>query len=116
MRKHFHKILFICTTAVMVVFLVQTFTGVVRLEPLHGVTTETEKPKLTLKNYVDGSFQSNVDSYLQDHFGFREWLVRAYNQYLWSCFRETNNANVVRGKNDWLFEEVYVKDHYESLM
>ena len=116
MRKHFYKILFICTIAVMVVFLLQTFTGVVRLEPLHGVTTETEKPKLTLKNYVDGSFQSNVDSYLQDHFGFREWLVRAYNQYLWSCFRETNNANVVRGKNDWLFEEVYVKDHYESLM
>jgi hypothetical protein len=116
MRKHFHKILFIGTIAVMVVFLVQTFTGVVRLEPLHGVTIETEKPRLTLTNYVDGSFQSNADKYLQEHFGFREWLIRAYNQYLWSFFRETSNSYVVRGKKDWLYEDVQVRDHYESLM
>ena len=71
MRKHFYKILFVSTIAVMVVLLIQTFTGLVRLEPLHGVTTETEKPKLTLQTYLDGSFQGGAERYLREHFGFR---------------------------------------------
>ncbi len=116
MRKHFHKILFFSTIVIMVVFLLQTVTGVVKLEPLQGVTIETEKPKLTLKNYTDGSFQNESENYLREHFGFREWLIRGYNQFLWSCFRESNNATVVRGKKDWLFEEMHVRDYYESLM
>ena len=116
MRKHFHKILFFSTIAIMVIFLIQTVTGVVKLEPLHGATIETEKPKLTLKNYTDGSFQDESESYLREQFGFREWLIRGYNQFLWSCFRESNNSTVVRGKKDWLFEEIHVRDYYESLM
>ena len=116
MRKHFHKILFFSTIVIMVIFLIQTVTGVVKLEPLHGVTIETEKPKLTLKNYTDGSFQNEAENYLREHFGFREWLIRGYNQFLWSCFRKSNNSTVVRGKKDWLFEEIHVRDYYESLM
>lgn len=116
MRKHFYKILFFSIISVLTLFLFQTVTGIFTLKPLNGVSTEVEKPKLTLKSYADGSFQNNVDDYLHDHFGFREWLIRGYNQYLWSCFKETNNSTVVRGKEDWLFEDVYVKDHYESMM
>ena len=116
MRKHFYKILFVSTIAVLMLFLIQTVTGFFTLKPLNGATTEAEKPKLTLKSYADGSFQSGMDWYLKDHFGFREWLIRLYNQYLWSCFHETNNATVMRGKGKWLFEEVSVRDYYESLM
>ena len=116
MRKHFHKILFVSTIAVMTIILMQTVTGIVKLKPLHGAVTETEKPKLTFKSYTDGSFQESVENYCRDHSGFREWLIRVYNQYVWSCFRETTNATVVRGKEDWLFEESYIRDHYESMM
>ncbi len=116
MKDIFYKILFFSTIAVMIIFLVQTVTGVVKLEPLHGAVLEAEKPKPTLATYVDGSFQENTEQYLRDHFGFREWLIRYYNQYLWSCFHETNNATIVRGKDNWLFEELYVRNHYESLM
>jgi len=116
MLKHFYKILLISTIAVLILFLAQTVTGFFTLMPLNGVTTEAEKPKLTLKSYADGSFQSDVDRYLKDHFGFRECLIRFYNQYLWNCFHETNNATVMRGKGQWLFEEVSVRDYYESLM
>lgn len=116
MRKLFHKILFGSTVAVLMLFLIQTVSGVFTLKPLNGVTVEAEKPKLTLKSYADGSFQAGVDWYLKDHFGFREWLIRFYNQYLWSCFHETNNATVMRGKGNWLFGEKRVREHYESLM
>ncbi len=116
MKDLLYKILFFNTIAVLILFLIQTVTGYVTFEPLNGVTTETEKPKLTLKSYLDGSFQNNIENYCTEHFGFRECLIRHYNQYLWDCFGETNNATVVRGKGNWLFEEVHVKDHYESLM
>ena len=116
MRKHFHKILFVSTIAVMTIILMQTVTGIVKLKPLHGAVTETENPKLTLQSYVDGTYQDSLENYCRNHSGFREWLIRAYNQYVWSCFRETTNATVVRGKDGWLFEETHVRDYYESLM
>ena len=94
----------------------QTVTGIVKLKPLHGAVTETEKPKLTFKSYADGTFQDSLEHYCRNHSGFREWLIRAYNQYLWSCFKETSNATVVCGKDGWLFEETHVRDYYESLM
>ena len=94
----------------------QTVTGIVKLKPLHGAVTETENPKLTLQSYVDGTYQDSLENYCRNHSGFREWLIRAYNQYVWSCFRETTNATVVRGKDGWLFEETHVRDYYESLM
>ena len=116
MRKHFHKILFVSTIAVMAIILMQTVTGIVKFKPLHGAVTETEKPKLTFKSYADGTFQDSLENYCRNHSGFREWLIRAYNQYLWSCFKETSNATVVCGKDGWLFEETHVRDYYESLM
>lgn len=116
MRKNLHKILFVSTIVVLTLLMVQTFTGIVYVKPLVGVTVETEKPKLTLKSYVDGTFQDNLEKYCREHCGFREWLIRLYNQYRWSCFRETDNTTVVRGKGKWLYEDVYVRDHYESLM
>ena len=116
MRKHFHKMLFVSTIAVMAIILMQTVTGIVKLKPLHGAVTETEKPKLTFKSYADGTFQDSLENYCRNHSGFREWLIRAYNQYLWSCFKETSNATIVCGKDGWLFEETHVRDYYESLM
>lgn len=116
MRKNLHKILFVSTIVVLTLLMVQTYTGLVHVKPLAGVTVETEKPKLTFKNYVDGTFQNDLEKYCREHCGFREWFIRLYNQYRWSCFRETDNTTVVRGKDNWLFEEVYVRDHYESSM
>lgn len=116
MKDFFYKTLFSGIIAVLLLFLVQTFACVFSFEPLNGVTTESEKPKLTIQNYADGSFQNAVENYCREHFGFREWLIRCYNQLLWSCFKETNNVLIVRGKDNWLFEEVYVRDYYESAM
>lgn len=116
MKDILYKILFFSTIAIMLVFLVQTVHPFVHFEPLNGVTTKTEVPDLTLQNYVDGSFQKNAEQYCREHFGFREPLIRRYNQYLWDCFHETNNANVLRGKGNWLFSLATVRDHYESQM
>lgn len=116
MKDLLYKILFFSTVAILLLFLVQTATQIVSFEPLHGVTEELEKPKLTFRNYADGSWQQYIDDYFNKHLGFREPMIRHYNQYLWDLFKKPNNAHVIRGKKNCLFEDSYVRDHYESLM
>lgn len=116
MKDLLHKTLFVSTTLLLLLILIQTGTSVFKLKPLNGVSSEAEMPKLTLKSYTDNSFQDGLNRYLRKHLGFREWMIRFYNQCLWSCFHETNNSTVMRGKGNWLFGEGRVKEHYESLM
>lgn len=116
MKNLFYKTLFFSIIALLLLVLFQTTFHFFELKPLVGVTAEVEKPKLTLKNYIEGSYQEDLEAYSRDNLGFREWLIRGYNQFLWSCFRKTNNKTIRIGKEDWLFEDVYVRDHYQSLM
>ena len=39
-----------------------------------------------------------------------------YNQYLWTCYRKIKTSYVIEGKNGYLYEEEFIRDHYESLM
>ena len=116
MKNNFHKILFIATIFIFVVILVQTIWHPIKFNPLKGVTVKTEMPKLTFETYKNNSFQKQFDKYSQENFGFREWTFRMYNQYLWTCYRKIKALIVVEGKEGYLYEKEFVRDHYESLM
>lgn len=116
MKNLFYKILFFSIIVLQCLLLFQTITKHFELKPLAGVTTEVVKPKLTFKTYIDGSYQNDLEAFCRQKLGFREWLIRIYNQYLWSCYRKTSNKNILVGKDDWLFEEIYVRDYYEGSM
>ena len=80
-----------------------------KLKPLGGVTYETARPELTLKNFASGQFQSNAEQYSRENFGFREWAIRFYNQTSYSLFDQTTNRFVVQGKDGkTFFEESYI--------
>ena len=116
MKKDFHKIMFVATIALMALLTVQTLTGFIRLKPLKGAMTLSEMPKLTYKSYVDNTFQREFEQYAKDHLGFREWALRLYNQYVWSCYHTNSNSWVLVGDDNWLYESEFVMDHYESAM
>ena len=50
------------------------------------------------------------------HFGFRESVIRLYNQYLWSCYKKTYALDVVAGKRGWLYTPESVRDYYGTEM
>ena len=80
-----------------------------KLKPLGGVTYETERPELSLKSFASGEYQSNIEQYSRENFGFREWAIRLYNQTTYSLFNQTPNRFVVQGKDGHtFFEESYV--------
>lgn len=86
------------------------------LKPLNGVTEKTEKPEFSLQSYRSGAYAKQEEAYLGENFGFREPIIRLYNQYLWDCYRKTYAHDVVAGKKGWLYNPESVNDYYGTEM
>jgi hypothetical protein len=82
---------------------------------LNGVEIPAPMPDMTFHTISDGSFQTGTEAYLKQNFGFRQPLIRFYNQYLWD-FYTTSNGNrgiLSLGKDGWLYEPWSVDDYYQ---
>ena len=90
--------------------LVQEQFHVFKIPKLEGVTLKTEKPKLTFDDYVSGKFQSQTEKYVAENFGFREPVIRVYNQYVWTFFNKTYCHFIKPGKDGYLFYSEAVND------
>lgn len=86
------------------------------LKPLYGATLEADMPDFNLESYRSGNFAKREEAYVGGHFGFREPVIRLYNQYLWSCYRKTYAHDVVAGKCGWLYTPESVRDYYGTEM
>ena len=71
--------------------------------PLVGYNQPTPKPVLSYDTYFSGKFQQQSEKYLKENFGFREPLIRMYNQCSYDWFKTTNNREISIGKNGWLY-------------
>ncbi|MBO4328237.1 MAG: hypothetical protein J5831_02365 [Bacteroidales bacterium] len=111
-RKALYITLFGLTVALLALPAVQQYAKLFTFRPLNGVTVEQEQPRLTFKSFMDGSFQSQEDRYLSEHVGFREPLVRCYNQLCWSLFRSTQNKTIYINDDNYIFTDFTVKHHY----
>ena len=97
--------------ALLILVFVQEKWRPFELKPLDGVTVETKMPDITLSNFTSGNLQRDLEQYSKEHFGFREWLIRGYNQYLWDAYRKTHVERVVCGKDGFLYKKNYVDDY-----
>jgi hypothetical protein len=102
-------ILFVLLIIMMTAPGIQKAFHVVDVKPLHGDFILAEKPVLSTMLWLDGSFQKEYDNYLEQHIGFRPWLVRLRNQLDFSFFRKANAEGVSIGKDDFLFEYDYIR-------
>ena len=114
--KKLQNIMRFLTVALFLILLLQTVFQFISLRSLHGFTVNKEAPKFTYENYFKGTFQKDFEAYNKKRFGFREWSLRLYNQYIWSCYHKTYNGWIDIGKDNWLYEREFVRDHYESMM
>jgi hypothetical protein len=48
-------------------------------------------------------YLAGLETYFNDHFGFRRTLVRIGQRWKWVVFHDTRLATVLMGKGDWLF-------------
>lgn len=83
-----------------------------KFRPLQGVYYHTPKPKLTFENVADNSYQKDIEKYISENHGFRQPIIRLYNQYLWDFYKKTYANDVVCGKDGWLFFGKNIETYY----
>ena len=90
----------------------QQHLGLIKTEPLEGFVPKYQKPHLTFEEYNSNRYQQQLEGYVGENFGFREPVIRLYNQYLWSCFKKTYCHFIIPGKKGYLFYSEAVNDYY----
>lgn len=78
---------------------------------LDGSFKKEEKPTFSYESWLNGSFQHSFDSYFNQDFGFRNNLVRIHNQLNYSLFNKANTKGVIIGKDNFLFEKLYIDSY-----
>ena len=112
MKSRICTILCLLTMIGFVLVFVQEKWHPFKLKPLAGVTFTTDKPDLNLNNFASGKYQSNIEQYSRENFGFREWAIRLYNQVNYSLFNQTTCHFITPGKDGWLFYAEAFRDYY----
>lgn len=115
-KPRYDLVLFIILMVMLFASMVQKRTSWVKTEPLKGVYPTTPYPLLNLEDFRSGDYQKQMEQQLSERFGFREPIIRLYNQYLWDFYRKTYAHDIVAGKHNWLYYEQNVNDYYGTEM
>ncbi|WP_155994817.1 hypothetical protein [Butyrivibrio sp. WCE2006] len=75
---------------------------------LGGVTQDTSVESPTMESVLEGTTQSEVNNYIENHFWGRKTLIKLRSQLLYSLFNESPNSNVLIEKDKYLFEPEYI--------
>ncbi|NBG66908.1 alginate O-acetyltransferase AlgX-related protein [Acidiluteibacter ferrifornacis] len=78
---------------------------------LNGYYTYTAKPELTVDSWMSGDYQEKRQRYVEENIGFRNYLIRLYNQFAFTFFHVARANGVTIGKEDYLYEEQYIRSY-----
>lgn len=107
-----YALLFGLLMAFLFAFAIQEHLKPFKMKPLEGVFEPTKVPDLNLKNYVSGQWQANLESHIAENFGFREPIIRLYNQYVYDFYKKTYSFEITIGKDGWLYQKDGVRQYY----
>lgn len=75
---------------------------------LTGLVISDEKPKFSMENWFNGTYQADVEDYNNDHWSMKEIMVRLNNQFYYKAFNQIRVNGFVIGKEDYVFSEGYI--------
>src|SRR5262245_61285470 len=74
---------------------------------IYGVNPP-DKPRLTLKKWFNGRFQSAATTWFEKNSGFVGHFAKTYNQLIYYLFKEAPAGDVIVGKDHYLYMDNYV--------
>jgi hypothetical protein len=101
---------------VMVLFL-PMFQRAAKIFPrpvLHGVEDRAEKPRWSLRSWLEGTFQTKYTQMFAERLGFRTYLIKTYNELNFSLFHKMpagRGTRIVAGRDNMLYEKVYIQSY-----
>jgi len=75
---------------------------------LTGLVISDNKPEFSWSSWFSGTYQFESDDYNNDHWAFKESMVRLNNQFYYDAFHQIRVDNFVIGKEDYVFSENYI--------
>jgi hypothetical protein len=108
------RLLFTFVVALLFLPMIQKQLGVVDVKPLNGSFTTLEAPQFSINDWFDGTYSTDELSYLDQNIGFRNIFVRVYNQLHYTLFNQAKANSVVIGKDNYLYEENYIRAYLGS--
>jgi hypothetical protein len=75
---------------------------------LTGMVISNEKPVLSRASWFSRQYQDDRDAYNDDHWAFKESMVRLNNQFYYDAFNQIRLKGFVSGKDDYVFSENYI--------
>jgi hypothetical protein len=106
------KGIYIFVILLLILPIIQQLTNIPNIKNLFGAFTPAPEPKFTLEKWFTNKYQEETEAYVNEHFGFRNSLVRMHNQIQYSIFNEAHARGVIVGKKDYLYELNYIKAYY----
>jgi hypothetical protein len=82
---------------------------------LYGAVSKPERPIFSLQNWFNGHIQEYLSSWLDANLGLRNYFIKSDNQLNYWLFNEIHQktgSKIVVGKDDYLFEENYIRAHF----
>ncbi len=96
-------LLLIVLLVLSIPLLQQGFNFSSRNDSLSGSFDVREDTALTAANWFSKMYQDRKDTYLNENFGFRNFLVRLHNQINFSFYGDINVKDVFKGKENYLY-------------
>ena len=110
--NNINKVLFIIILVILFAPMVQQWSRIVNETPLRGAIKEVQVPSFSWTNWFSGTYQATMEKYLNQHFGFRNAMVRLNNQIYYTLFGKAKANGVIIGKKGYLFERSYFDAYY----
>lgn len=104
--------MFVLLMVLLFLPLAQEHLSLFKMKPLNGVYEPAKKPEFNMKDYTSGKWQALVEPYVSENFGFREPIIRLYNQYVYDFFHKTYSQEVSIGKDGWLYQKDGVVQYF----
>ena len=77
-------------------------------DDLRGYFPPVDSAHLSLQNWMDGKYQNQQEEFLKRDLKIRPYAVRVNNQLHYDLLGETRST-IVEGKDDYLFEAMYIR-------
>ena len=83
----------------------------VAMRPLDGYSELSPRVPFSWTDLRTGTFQTQLEKYLDDRIGFREWTIRLRNQLAYSLFGVLHANDVLLGQRQVLFQPAHIDSY-----
>ena len=103
-----NKILFILLMLFLSTVLLTSAFRAKPLQKLRGKYKAVERPNFSLKDWLDGTYQIQMDKRTNSRFFLRSVLIKIRNQIEYDVFDKSNGGWIIKGKDNMLFDKKYI--------